>query len=347
MVFYLISNMTITPARLRTFLAITFVIFVYQFAVALNQRYSFLDWNTPLLGAYDRGSAAIVLGDTSAPGTLRHSELFGEYGALFWSLLIPVLCSSWIQKELRFGPARIAAIMLLCLAFIAITSTRSAALLAAATVAFYIAMLLTISFRSIDRFRRQVLLGILLAMIVPIVGIYVGLGTLEQDMVAFMREKLTTEGVISGAALNRGNLFEIALNRLSEKSWWIGNGFGTPRANLWAWTGLDPLRARTIADYHNLYLSLPFLYGWIGSASFLWLVVSTAWRSARAAVVNRHRQTFLVPVAIGFATLWGVFLVDQFKISVLRIPTYHMMFWIWLGLTLAVVRTLTVQARSS
>jgi len=43
---------------------------------------------------------------------------------------------------------------------------------------------------------------------------------------------------------------------------------------------------------------------------------------------------------VGFSLFWFVFLVDEYKISILRNPNYHMLFWIWLGLSNALLKTI-------
>lgn len=344
LVFLTVSNLAVTPARFRTFLVITATLFVYQAAIAINNRYAVFNWNTPLIGAYNEGQGAITYRSTNAWGTLRHSELFGEYGALFWTLLVPILCCSRIQKEVRFGVSGVVLAMTLALLVIAITSTRSAALLVAAAVMIYFFLFTAFSFSAIDRFGRQIQLGIVLALLIPIAGAYVGLDSLEQNFAELRGEQVSTTAVLSGQAINRAPLFDFAMRRIGEESLLVGYGFGTLRANLWAWTGVDPARVQTIADFHSLYFSLPFVYGWPGTLAFLWLIVLTAWRSWLAALKYARRKTFLVAAALGFAVFWFVFLVDQFKISALRIPTYHMLFWIWLGLTTAVTRTLVAAA---
>ncbi len=350
--FYVMSSLIITPARFRTFLVITTTMLIYQVAVAVNQRYAILNWNTPLLGAYSQAVGAyseavgaITYRNTNAWGTIRHSELFGEYGALFWTLLIPILCCSQTQKVVRVGVFWIVLSMVLCLVIIAITSTRSAALLAAAAVGLYMIVLTMKSFKSVDRFGRQVQLAIVLAVLVPLAGAFFGLGSLEDNFAELAGTRFTTSAVLSGQAINRAPLFDYALQRLGSDSWLIGYGFSTLRSNLWAWTGVDPLRAQVLADYHSLYLSLPVVYGWVGTVAFLWLLVLAPWRVWRAALRHSQHKSFFPAAALGFTMFWVVFLGDQFKISVLRIPTYHMMFWIWLGLTMALARTLSTPAK--
>lgn len=344
LMFYFVGTLAMTHRRLRMFLLITFVLFAYQILITINQRYAVFNWNTPLIGAYSEGMGAITYKSTNAWGTLRHSELVGEYGALFWALLIPILSCSLIQREVRFSQWWIIATMFMALILIAITSTRSAALLAALAVAMYLPLLGTGAFRSVDRFGRQIQLAIVLALLIPAVGFYVGLDTLEQNFAELKGTVFTTESVASGKALNRGNLFVVAMERLMRESWFIGFGFGSARSNIWAWTGIDPSRVQSsISDFHSLYLSLPFVFGWIGSAAFVGLLVLTFWRAWRTALRYSKRRNVLVPVALGFAVFWGVLILDQFKISVLRVPSYHMLYWTWLGLSTSVVRTLTSQ----
>lgn len=344
LMFYLVSNLAVTPARFRTFLVLTVTLLVYQLIVAINNRYAVLNWNTPLIGAYSEGHGAITYQSTNAWGTLRHAELFSEYGALMWTLMIPILCCSRIQKELRFPVSGIGIVMVTGLMVIALTSGRSAAILAVVAALIYLFLFTGFSFKVIDRFGRQVRLGILLALVIPVVGAFVGLDSLEQNFAELSGTKFSTSAVLSGQAINRAPLFDFALKRMSEDSLFVGYGFGTLRANLWAWTGVDPSRIQTIADFHSLYFSIPFVYGWPGAFAFLWLTVMIAWRCWRSALRFARRPDFLVAVALGLSVFWLVFFVDQFKISILRIPTYHMLFWIWLGLTSAVTRTLAINA---
>jgi hypothetical protein len=341
LMFHLASNMVITKERFRLFLVVTFFMLLYQFMVGIIQRYYLLRWNTPLIGTYSEFGSALTYGTTNAWGTFVHFELVGEYGALLTCLLIPLLSSSLTQRELRFGSNRIVIMIFSCLAIIMLATNRSATILFALTVAVYYLVLPMRLFAAIDRIGRQLKLVLAFALLLPVVGAYIGFHHLEQKFATLSGEKFSVEGVLSGRDINRGATVAMGLNRLKQESWWVGYGFGTPRSNVWAWYGVDPLQQRMgTAGFHSLYLSLPELYGWIGSLAFLAMIVVTAFRSFTISMRYRHRKSFLMVLAVGFTMFWGVFLANEYKIDILRNPGYHMLFWIWLGLTNSLVKTI-------
>jgi hypothetical protein len=340
LMFRLASNMVITKERFRLFLVVTFFMLLYEFTVDLIQRYYLLRWNTPLIGSYTEFGSALTYGTTNAWGTLVHFELMGEYGALLTCLLIPLLSSSLTQRELRFGSNRIVIMIFSCLAIIMLATNRSATILFILTVAVYYLVLPMRLFSAIDRFGRQLKLVLAFALLLPIVGVYIGLHHLEEKF-ATLSENMSVEGVISGRDINRGQLVAMGLKRLESESWWVGYGFGIPRSNIWAWTSVDPREQRVgAADYHSLYLSLPQLYGWVGAFAFLTMIVVTAFRSFTTSMRYRRRKSFLIVLVVGFTMFWGVFLMNEYKIDILRNPNYHMLFWIWLGLANSVIKTI-------
>jgi hypothetical protein len=82
------------------------------------------------------------------------------------------------------------------------------------------------------------------------------------------------------------------------------------------------------------------IYGWIGSVAFLSMILLTGYRLATTALRHRKRKSYLVVLTAALAIFWFVFLADQYKISILRNPAYQMMFWIWLGLSNALLKTI-------
>lgn len=341
LIFRMTSNIVITQERFRLFLAVTFFMLLYQFAVAVNQHYGVVSWNTPLLGDYTEQGSALIHREVSTSGTLRHYELFGEYAALMTCLLVPLLSSSVIQREIKFGNNRIVAMIFICLAFVPLTRSRAATILVILTIVFYYIVLPMRFFSAIDRVGRQLKLILGIAILVPLLGAYIGLHSLEEKFATLSGEQFTVEGIISGKDINRGKLVSMGLDRLDKGSWWIGYGYGIPRSNRWAWFGADPgIYDIGLADFHSLYLSLPEIYGWVGALAFLAMIVVTAFRALSVSLRYRNRKSFLIVLAVGFTVFWGVFLADEYKISILRNPNYQMLFWIWLGLTNSIVKTI-------
>jgi O-antigen ligase len=346
LMFHITSNVRMTPERWRLFLMATLVLLAYQVLIALNQRYAILNWNTPLLGSYQEGVGRITYGSTNAQGTLRNSELLGEYGVLMLALALPLLSSSTVDKVMKLPVSRIVVIILLSLACILLTSTRAAALLAFVVVAFYYVIFLLRPFAVLDRVSRQLRIIIFVLALVPLVGIYIGTTSLQEDFSDLASVEFDMEGVLTGEQLNRGNLFTIAFERLSKESWIFGYGFGSLRSNQWAWFGHDPQTLqRSVAGFHNLYVGLPMLFGWAGAIAFVFIIIITWFRCVKVTFAFRRSKNYLIVITGAFAMFWFIFLVDQYKISMLRNPNYFMVFWIWLGLANAAVRTMRQEVR--
>ena len=344
LMFRLASSMTITKERARLFLSVTFFMLIYELVVALNQHYAFIKWNTPFLGSYtDRGSS-ITQRVASTPGSLHNFELLAEYGAIMAGLLVPMLSSSLTQRELRFGSSRVIIMIVASLLCITLTGDRSGAILFSLVNAAYLLVLPLGLFASIDRVGRQFRILMVAAFLLPLVGAYFGLSHLEHKFSALSGKTFSITGIVSGKDINRGALVSMGLRRLASRSWWVGYGYGVPRSNRWAWFGVDPkTNSIMLDDFHSLYLTLPELYGWIGALAFISMIVVTGFRAFTTSLRYRQRKSFLIPMSIGFAMMWGVFLTNEYKITVLRDPNYYMIFWIWLGLANAVIRTIRYQ----
>lgn len=344
LMFRLASNVVITKERARLLLFVMFFMLLYELVVALNQHYALIKWNTPFLGNYTDKGSSITQRIASTPGSLHNFELLAEYGALMTGLLVPLLSSSLTQRELRVGSNRIIIMIVACLLCITLTGDRSGAILFGLVIAAYLLILPMGLFTSIDRVGRQFRIIMVAAFLLPMAGAYFGLSHLEHKFSALSGQKFSIEGIVSGKDINRGRLVTMGLRRLASRSWLIGYGYGIPRSNRWAWFGVDPQTHHIqLDDFHSLYLTLPEVYGWIGALAFLSMIVVTGFRAFKTSLRYRKRKSFLIPLAIGFAMLWGVFLTNEYKITVLRDPNYYMLFWIWLGLANSVVKTIRYQ----
>lgn len=344
LMFGLAMKVEITPHRFRQFLLVSLVMLIYLIIVSINQRYAFVNWNTPLIGAYGAGHGVITYCTTNAKGTFRNSELFGEYAVLLFTLFMPLISSSATQRELYLSSKKIILMIILCLVCILLTSTRAAAILAVFVVVMYYAIFIFRPLVALDRIGRQLWLFLAIFIAFGFGGAYVGGDSLTSDFEELAGERFSVESVVSGKAINRGPLTMMAIKRIERNSWVIGYGYTVPRGNLWAWIGVDPEKVEnSIAGFHNLYLSLPMIYGWLGMAAFLFLIVYSNLRLLVATIKHRFRDSFLVVVSLGLTFFWLIFLIDEYKISILRNPNYHMIFWIWLGLSNAVVGTLKLK----
>ncbi|MHB1529472.1 MAG: O-antigen ligase family protein [Acidiferrobacteraceae bacterium] len=345
LMFYLASNVPITKERVRLFLVVTTVLIFYQLLVMLNQRYPLIRWNTPLLGSYTAMGSILSQPVLPSLGTFLHAELGSEYGALQVSLLVPLLSSSLTQRELHCGSNRIVAMIMACLFFMILTDNRSGIVLFVLAIIAYLLVLPMRLFTSIDRVGRQFRLVMAAALLIPMIGAYVGLSGLEHRFQSLSGEKVSIGRIVSGKDINRGATESHALHRIGGSSWFIGYGSGIPRSNVWALLGHDPDKYGVPAAFHSLYFSLPELYGWIGSLAFVTMIVVTLARSARVSLRYRKRKSVLIVLSVGFTMFWGVFLTNEYKISMMRIPNYEMLFWIWLGLSNSVIKTIRYEQR--
>jgi hypothetical protein len=121
--------------------------------------------------------------------------------------------------------------------------------------------------------------------------------------------------------------------RISEENWVLGYGFGLSSSNDLAWFSKAEVQGRSIRDFHSLYLSIPMIYGWIGSITYLMLIIYILFLSFK-----RYYMTSDSPLSginFAFSFLFVFFLFNQIKINSLRVYNYHYLIWILMGLALA------------
>lgn len=339
LMFKLVSNMVMTPERVKKFILVMGVAIFCMFVAALNQQNAFVSFNTPLLGGYSAGSGGTIVKPVLRGGsTFNHYELFGEYAMLSVILLIPFIVSSYTKRELRLQGYLINYIAIISIFNMVISGTRSSIILVGIGTIGYIIFFIVFRLEIFDRRKSFVLYAVVTIAFVFVVGNLFGLGNLSERMDKMLSRDLTLEGVLSGQDINRAPIFFTAMNRIQEEPWYIGYGWSVPDGNAYAWFGKK--NWSWVGDLHSLYLSLPMLYGWFGSAAFLLLIIVALVQLIYAVIKWRQRKNYLITLSVGFVFFWIFFLADQFKISILRNPNYHMIFWIWLGLSNAAFRTL-------
>jgi len=156
-------------------------------------------------------------------------------------------------------------------------------------------------------------------------------------------QSLTLDSIISGESINRKYVFNIAYNRLTANSWIVGYGWGVPESNAYAWFGEQ--NSAWKGGLHSLYLSLPMIYGWGGSVAFVALLLYLAVKAWSHYFTNRAPNNSLVSLLLGLAVFYFIFIIDQYKINILRTPNYHMMIWIWMGITVSVINSLKLYSK--
>ncbi|MEI6269351.1 MAG: hypothetical protein WCP01_10760 [Methylococcaceae bacterium] len=334
------SRLKITPERVRLFLYVSLIMLIYQFLVALIQYYSLVNWGTPLLG----GNTLEMIKVTSANrpiGTIQNFELFAEYALLMVCISMPFLSSKTTKEEVGFNYIYLSLMIFICISIMIITSMRGATVLVVLVTVFYYIIFPLRIIAAINAVGQQSKIIILVALLLPAVSVYIGMKELSADFKNVNTKIMNIENIVSGKSINRGGLSDMAAQRISNESWIFGYGFSVPESNRWAWWGFDTTKRNAPAtDYHSLYLELPMIYGWLGSFSFISLILVTMHRLVMVTIKYRNKQSYLIILSLGLFVMWGMFLIHEYKIGMLRNSNYQMLFWIWLGLSSSVVKTI-------
>lgn len=300
--------------------------------VALNQHFAWFHINSPLMGTYHFPTVDKWIAAPRPGSTLGHIELFGEHAVLSMVFLLSLLLG---HKQLRRGLMPwIATGLLACGVNILLSGTRSAWLLATFTLLLFgLAVLFLNRPFKLPPVRQMIWL-------LPATILFVSLAQplgwqrLRTRLAQTSQQSWSWGSLVTGQAINRGDVFPLAMQRLSEQTWCLGHGLSTPPINHQTWFGEEGSR---FSDYHNLYFSLPPLFGWVGAAAFLLLWLHTGWRLLRHLGPALSAHPTIAPLLAGFALFWFIFFLDQFKTVMIRQPGYHMVCWIWLGLSHALI----------
>ena len=335
LIFYYCASQQITESNLKRLLSIWFVVACWVFVIGLNQHYHWVIAKSPLLPQMYMQYGKI----TSIPlGSFGNSELFSEYFCIVFVLSLVIVSH---MKELR--ALHIKRIWPLLMIFISscamILGASRAAILLAVVATVYITFFNYFVVPSVRSLKRTfILLPILFltSLLILTFGSLVSLDEMGKKFKTLNPTKLTIDTVVSGEGINRGSVFAPAYQRLRSGSWWLGYGFNLPENNHESMG----FRKTQLGDYHSLYLSLPIYYGWIGATSYVLLIFMAGLRIFILYFRKRKIDHFLIPVALGFAVIWGVFLLDEYKISVTRNHSYFLLTWMWLGLTHSVANLL-------
>ena len=120
--------------------------------------------------------------------------------------------------------------------------------------------------------KKIAVLGFIILLFFSLFGSFINLDYSLSEFDELSDFRFTEKQIIYGYGINRNNVFEMALARLNEQSWIIGYGWGNTERNKIAW-GITS--HPEIADYHNLYYSMPMIFGWIGVLIIIFLLFQT------------------------------------------------------------------------
>jgi O-antigen ligase len=345
LMFVIAGHVNLTEARLRKLLIVSATFVVFNFVVSLNNHYGTVLLDTPLLGL----TPELFYAAENAFGTFGSASSNGQYAMMMLALLAPLVSATASKSALHVRLLIYVPVLALCGLTIVLANMRAAAVEAVVIVAIYFMMFSTAYRRFFRNSKYLNMASVAAGVFLVFAGVWVGLQNIERDFRAV--EIGSVKAVESGEALNRGSAWQVGMQALENGNWWIGYGLGNGKSNLiasggkWVGTGeMDPLlRPGEIiggGHFHNLYLQLPTLYGWVGAVVYVLLYLVVVFRLFRA--VRRYSLGSLTVVAcLGFLMSLAFFLLDEVKSgNAVQTISYGMISWIWLGLGLAAWRTL-------
>jgi hypothetical protein len=339
--FFVCRNLTLSPDRVRLLIYTVSVAGFCMLMACINQWLGLVKMNTPLLGLYSRdhggGVNFLRFGEHRTVGTMGTIELLGEYSVLMIVLLIPLIVSRSSREIVGVRLYLLIGSVLSFVFCIIFSETRSSVILLSLVIVIYLTFFAVTRISSIDN--RRALATLVIVGVIAVMSLWnvVGGDYVWNRLASLDLEHASLSDLASGERINRLETYAIGIERLHQRDWIFGFGSGVDESNRMAWFG--SMNSQYV-DFHSLYLALPMLYGWAGSAAFIVLILFTAGRCYWTVMKYRHETHFLTPLCLGLAFFWLFFLTNEYKISILRNANYQMLVWVWLGLSQAVVTTI-------
>lgn len=327
--FMIASSLSVSPHYIRRFYHVLSFTTVYSFCAAVNQRLGFVNTVLPILPPKSVVKGLIQL-STNADSVFGNSELYGEYSVLTLILYLSLTTrsggfDSFLSKKILYSS------IVLTLFGTLLSGSRSSIFLTVAVLLYYGLRGLGRGSFSISYSKFLVRLSLFLVLFF-VLGFDLGIKSSGEDIESLSNVEFTIQGILDGRSINRYETFLHGFNRLSEQSWFFGAGIGPLESNMLAWWG--NIEGIPYVDFHNLYLTLPMVYGYSGAIVFVSLILGVIYQGFRFR--GNNDLSFLVNTLPIF---WFSFLADEWKISMLRNPNYHMLIWIFLGLSYSIIKS--------
>ena len=231
-------------------------------------------------------------------GTFGSSELLGEFSLISFVLIFKSVTKlSFTRLERLFFSLGGLVALILCVS----SFSR--------TIVFLLAFFLLIEFRKV-----------IFTPIIAVGGSVLFLIFLSTEYSFFLIEKIDSGRFLSaiirnpftGEGTSREVVFEIALVKISSRSFLFGDGFSTQEYNKEVWLGGSSDRW---ADYHNGYYSIIPTFGWIALVIFCSFLIYL--------IIKSFQSSFVLADAIRYSVIF--FIISQWKINFLRTGSYFFM----------------------
>lgn len=331
-VFKFSNSLYLTPKRASAFFKIIIVLLVYSSLMMLNNSFKIYrpSFETPLLNTAnyfggETGTGQIV---TNMFGV---GEIGGEWALILTFLLMIQLMSSSTKQILKIKSVWLIIGIIGGLISILLTFSKSLFIL----LVIGAIIILFIQFFKIVTLNQRIgpvlyiaFFIILLFLVAPLLDLSFIFDRFDQYGFLDRLKYLTFTDLLQGEGINRDQAFTYAFTRFGEDSWWIGYGWGARERYRIALFGIAQ---HPRLDFHNMYFSLPMLFGWVGGTSFLLIILTILRRLVKYVFILRNSASYYVPILIGLIFAIVICLLNEYKISMLSFPNYFMIFWFLLG----------------
>ena len=331
-----VLNTEFKLVHLRLFIKVCAILAVYNFIVGINQRYGTIFLNTPVFPLVSQEAGYT---STMAAGTLNNYALFGEYSLLTFIFSFPILINSELRTAININ--RTWVIILTIAAFLNLigSNSRSVTIISISYVLIYATFQL-FNFK-MTNFLKVVSIVFVFLTFVLTSSEFIGLESLKERLSLIDVNALSVSKVIDGEEINRGILFAHGIQRLSDESWWLGHGYGTPAMNSDTWFGKRGLvlpggKTYVTSDIHSLYLGLPMLFGWVGGVAFLMIFLLVI-GEALGVGLSKIKHPML-PIYFSILFFFLFLLINEYKINLLIMRNYPMVLMIWIGVSLSILK---------
>lgn len=334
-VFYACASIKMSAKQIKRIVSVWFCVVSWIFIIAINQKYHWVITPSPLLPQREWLGVALA---TTPGGSFGNSELFSEYFCFIFILSFTLLYFNKDTSQLYTKKLFLFLLIIFSTASLLMGGSRSAIILSITSLVIIVLKntIITNPKKAAKKIFIFFAASILGTTLLFQVGNIFSLNETVEDFLRIDRSRISLQSIVSGEGINRSTTYDLGFHRLKEKQWWLGYGYNLPENNRES-MGISHTK---IPDYHSLYLQLPIHYGWIGSASFILIIFFTSIRAFFSYQKNNYKNHYIIPIIFGLSLIWAIFLIDQYKISVTRNPSYFLLIWILLGWTHGAVNSL-------
>lgn len=324
--FYISSRIYWNELRIKLFLIVICCLAIYAFFSSIINTFNIIPLNSTLWASYEV--------DLTSDETFFYSMLYRPstaVGAMYFGFLFPFYLQRRKQlfdkKTNRILLGGIIASALVCI--LGFSKSHSIVLL-------IISILVPVLLFRVDKFKSAIFrkyfqfasLGVLIfIMTEPIFHYETLIRRFEKQpelFQSFINNPFLPEGT------SREESFSLGLASLKRENWIIGYGYSNGILNRIAWLGEENTDLMK-KDFHNLFYSLPQLFGWLGAIAYISIFLITLKRMFK---IYFSKKTILYYrlLSFSFFILLLTHLMTEFSITSLTTPYYVMMIFIILGL---------------